>query len=178
VNARALHYSTKASELRREFDRTFAEPQIGDTRLFEDLLAIRLGPDSYALRLSDVSGLFAEKKITRLPSRMPALIGIAAFRGAILPVYDLALLVGYANSATARWLAMAASEPAAFAFDAFEGHLRLSRNAIVAPEDQAGQSRGREVARTADRVRPIVHMPSILEAIKQQQPQHAPRKER
>jgi chemotaxis signal transduction protein len=180
VNGTDLKYSSTASELRHAFDRTFAEAQRFGTVVLEDLLAVRLGTDAYALRLSEIAGLFSDKKITRLPGRIPALIGIAGFRGAILPVYDLALLIGYPNTAAPQWLAMAASDPVAFAFGGFDGHLRLSPDAIAAHKDPSrpSQSHVREVARTRDQALPIVHLPSVLDAIKQQLPHGDVRKER
>ncbi len=170
VNGTELQYSSKASELRHAFDRTFAEAQRFGTVAWEDLLAVRLGPDAYALRLSEIAGLFSDKKITRLPGRVPALIGIAGFRGAILPVYDLALLIGYPSTAAPQWLVMAASDPVAFAFDGFDGHLRLSRDAISAHKDVSppSQSHVRELVRTPGQALPIVHIPSVVDAIKQQ----------
>jgi len=44
--------------------------------------------------MAEVSGLFADKKVTRLPSPVSELSGIAGLRGAVLPVYDLAMLLG------------------------------------------------------------------------------------
>lgn len=180
MNATDVRFATSASELRRAFDRSFAEVQRTGTIPQDDLLAVRLGADPYAIRLSDIAGLFADKQITRLPSRVPALIGIAGFRGVILPVYDLTLLLGYSSTALSRWLVIAAGVPVALAFDAFDGHLRLSRDAIAPAESGTDLSRThvREVARTSGGVRAIVHIPSVLDAIKKQVPQDAVWKER
>jgi chemotaxis signal transduction protein len=180
VNGIDLPSSATAFELGRAFDRTFAEARRFGAVVLDDLLAVRLGPDAYALRLSEIAGLFSNKKITRLPGRVPALIGIAGFRGAILPVYDLALLIGYPSTAAPQWLVTAASAPVAFAFDGFDGHLRLSRDAISAHGDASrpSQSHVRELARTPGQALPIVHIPSVLDAIKQQLPHGDVRKER
>ena len=51
-----------ADELRRAFDRSFAEAPGGapEADALESLLAIRVGGDPYALRLSEIAGLFAD----------------------------------------------------------------------------------------------------------------------
>ena len=53
----------RADELRRAFDRSFAVAPIDEqtTAAAENLLAIRVGPHPYVLRLAEVSGLFADK---------------------------------------------------------------------------------------------------------------------
>src|SRR5882757_7001907 len=114
----------RAQELRRDFDRSFADPPRADTAAQEDLLAIRLGAQGFAMRLSEIAGLFADKKVTRVPSANSALLGIAGFRGAIVPVYDLQTLLGHSDGQTPRWLVIAAAAPVALAFTTFESQLR------------------------------------------------------
>ena len=169
----------RADELRLAFDRSFAEVQRVGAIPHDDLLGVRLGADPYAIRLSEIAGLVADKPVTRLPSRVPWLIGLAGFRGAILPVFDLALLLGYSAAAGSRWLVIAAREPVALAFDTFDGHLRLSRDAIApADSDRGRRTEVRDMARVAGGVRAILHIPSILDTIKTQQPQPTVWKER
>ena len=70
---------THAAELRRDFDRSFAEMPSPGKSSVEDLLAIRLGVQDYALRLSEIAGLFAGKKITPVPGGHRAQLGIVGF---------------------------------------------------------------------------------------------------
>ncbi len=157
----------RAAELRRDFDRGFAEPIRLDPVATEDLLAIRIGAQPYAIRLAEITGLFAGRKITRVPGGHAALSGIAGFRGTLLPVYDLALLLGHAGAQAPRWLVIAAAAPVALAFDTFEGQLRVPRTDILpqtAREDMSAHAR--DVVRTKDFVGPIMHLPSILNATK------------
>ena len=121
----------RAAELRRDFDRGFAEPIRLDPIATEDLLAIRIGGQPHAIRLAEIAGLFAGKKITRVPGGHPALSGIAAFRGALLPVYDLALVLGHAGAQAPRWMVIVAALPVALAFDGFEGQFRVPRTDIL-----------------------------------------------
>ncbi len=168
----------QAGDLRQAFDRSFAEAARRDTTPMENLLAFRLGSAPYAVRLSEIAGLFVDRKITRLPGGAAALLGIAGFRGAIVPVYDLYALLGRSTTETPRWLLIAAGASVALAFEAFDGHLRVPRDAIVLREadEQAGKH-VREFVSMGDLARPIVHVPAILDAISKQVPKAAPGKE-
>ena len=81
-------------------------------------------------------GCSAGKKITRVPGSH-ATCGIAGFRGASLPVYDLQACSAIRARQTPRWLVIAAAAPVALAFEAFEGHLRVSPDAIVPQQSRA-----------------------------------------
>jgi purine-binding chemotaxis protein CheW len=156
----------RASQMRRAFDRAFAEPIRTDTTEEEDLLGIRLGDQACAIRISQIAGVHAGKKVTRVPGSHSALWGIAGFRGSLLPVYDLQLLLGYARAEAPRWLAIAAAAPIALAFATFDGRLRVSRREILPQTMQTdGTQYARDVVRTANAIRPILHLPSILEAL-------------
>jgi chemotaxis signal transduction protein len=144
----------KAAELRRVFDRSFAEVAHSETDQSENLLAISVGRAPYALKLTEIAGLFSDKKVIWVPGPVRELLGIAAFRGTMLPVYDLRALLGHPLDRTPRWLAVTAAMPVALAFDQFDGHAHVNREAIV-----------REVVHAPHFVRPIVHLPSLLEAL-------------
>ena len=73
----------RAAELRADFDRGFADAGARRCRAKHDLLAIRVGTEPCAMRLSEIAGLFADRKITRVPGSKAALLGIAGFRGAM-----------------------------------------------------------------------------------------------
>jgi chemotaxis signal transduction protein len=156
--------------LRESFDRGFAEPAsaaIGDRT---DFLAVRVGGDPYALRLSELLGLVADKRIVKTPSRSDALLGLAGFRGAITPVFDLARLLGYPPADAPRWLALTRDGALiGLAFELFEAHLRVTSEAFV--KDAAGDRPGlRGAVRDSDLTRPILHFPSLLTIIERQAP--------
>jgi chemotaxis signal transduction protein len=168
VSSAGIFATDRVTELRRAFDRSFADAPPSDVASLEDLLEITVSASSYALRISEVSGLFADRKITPLPAAVPELLGITGFRGSILPVYDLAAMLGYpiATATTPRWLAIAAALPVGLAFEAFERHQRISRDAIVPQIRSESQMRHvREVFKSRETVRPIVSVASVLEAI-------------
>jgi len=151
-------------ELRQSFDRGFSDPVSAGAPERENLLAIRLGPDPYALRLSEVAALGADRTITPLPSDRPELLGIAGLRGAIVAVYDLARLLGKASSETPRWLALAQGSLTAFAFSGFEGQLQLPLDAVARAQDP-GQRGLFEVVRDAGVSRPLIHLPALILAL-------------
>lgn len=158
----------QAAELRRAFDRAFAEAPRARAEGFEDLLAIRVGQDPYFLRVAEIGGLYAGKAVTELPASPPELLGIAGFRSAIVPVYDLAALLGQPRGRRQklRWLVLAAHSVVGLAFDQFEGYVRAPRKA-AAPTVEADQEASvvREVVEVEGLRRPVVHVASIVEMI-------------
>ncbi len=158
--------TSRAETLRLSFDRSFAEPVCFDTPSRRDLIAIRSGTETCAIQLSEISGLFVDKKVTYVPGNMSALLGIAGFRRAIVPVYNLTTLLGHDSADIPRWLVTLAKAPIALAFDSFEGHLRID---TCAQDSQSGDGSGRqfvrEIVRTQDGVRSILDLDAVLNAI-------------
>jgi purine-binding chemotaxis protein CheW len=170
MSASASGIAERAAELRVAFDRGFAEPAGLGRAVREALLAVRVDTQSFAIRLSEISGLFADKKVTPVPGSHVALRGIAGFRGSIVPVYDLRILLGQtATSSTAmpRWLVIAAAAPVALAFTAYEQQIRAAHEAFL-PHPSGAEARGftREFVRTRKFSGPLLHLPSVLDAIK------------
>jgi hypothetical protein len=147
----ASQVSRRAAQLRRDFDSSFANPPpaAGETR--QDLLAIRLGTRRFAIRLSEIAGLYAD--------------GIAGFRGSILPVYDLQGLLDLSSGAVSRWLVVAAGAPVAFSFEAFEEQLRVSPGAIKRERAQAKSGFAKEFIQSDGVLRPIIQLSAVLEAV-------------
>jgi chemotaxis signal transduction protein len=154
----------RAEKLRSDFDRGFAVARRADITAKHDLIAIRLGTEPFAIRLVETSGLFADRKITHVPGGTSALLGIAGFRGTLVPVYSLPALLSQSGSQVLRWLVVAAAAPVAFAFDAFEGHLRAPANTILQQQSKA-HGYTPEFIRTGNLVRPVLHLRSIIEAL-------------
>ncbi|HEX3861006.1 MAG TPA: chemotaxis protein CheW [Stellaceae bacterium] len=160
-----------AAALRQAFDRSFAEARPAAPPAVEELLAITLGDEPYALRLSEIDEILAARRITRLPGGGTALLGIAGCRGTIVPVYDLRALLGCGRAGPARWFAMTADATLAFAFETLAAHLRVPHDAFVAHQTDARQRTPvRDFVRLDDELRPIVHLPSLIEALQLQVP--------
>jgi chemotaxis signal transduction protein len=155
--------------LRDDFDRSFTEPARQHDDEYAELLAIRAGGRPYVLRLSQTSGVHSDRPVTPLPGPQPALLGVAGFGGAIVPVYDLAALLGHPVGERPRWLALAAgAPPLALAFHELDGHLRVSTSIIV---DETDGNSGRDVLRgmvpLPGGTRPIVDLPSARAVVHQ-----------
>lgn len=169
TNATSTTLGEKLVHLRRAFDRGFAEsPPHAD--VLTDFLAIRVGTDPYAVRLDDVAGIFADRKITPLPASVSGLLGMAGLRGGVVPVYDLGGLIGYPErDVPPRWLVLIAGRSAALAFDTFDRHLRLPPlDATVDIHADSTRLHVRGAVRDGDLLRPVLHMPSMLAVLERQ----------
>lgn len=156
------HMRTRVDRLRADFDHSFSVP----LRTLDDeaveLLAVGVGGRAYALRLSQTSGLYPERPVTPLPTSVPALRGLAGFAGVVVPVYDLATLLGHPIADEPRWMVLATgTPPLALAFHQLDHHVRVQVTDVV---DGAGaaESRGclRGMVRLPDGDRPIVDVPA------------------
>lgn len=153
----------RAVALRDAFDRVFATPVRADVAVAADLIAIRVGGEPCAIRLAEIAGLFADRKITPVPCGHPALVGLGGFRGALLPAYSLRILLGVSGTQPERWLVIAAATSVAFTFEAFEAHLRASADAIV-PRQTSGPMQGfaRAFMRSGEVVRPVLDLNAVI----------------
>jgi chemotaxis signal transduction protein len=129
----------RIERLRGEFDRSFAEPVRRHDEEHVELLAVRAGGRPYALRLAQTAGLHPDRPVTPLPGPIPALLGLAGFAGTVVPVYDLAALLGHPGGEKPRWLMLASGlPPLGLAFHQLDGHVRVAAGAIVGEEARDG----------------------------------------
>lgn len=165
MSGTAAGLAARAAALRSAFDRSFVAPRRAAASVKEDFLAVRVGGEPYAMRLSEIAGLFVDRWVTPMPAQDAALIGVAGLRGAIVPVYSLPKLLGHPTTQAPRWLVLSAAA-IAFAFEAFDGHLRVPAEVIL-PEQAEGAARGHaaEVIRGAGVVRPVLHLSAIAAAL-------------
>lgn len=169
---------TTARSLREAFDRSFAQPQQQEQRDTEDLLLLRAGGETYAVKAHEIVGIAAGKKIVPVPSSASAFLGMAGIKGSLVPVWSLAVLLGSAQgSKDPRWLLLGSGEmPWALAFDGIEGYAAVERSDIhPASADGAGSEprpsggRGehiREACRAEGRALPVVSLGSVLETLR------------
>jgi chemotaxis signal transduction protein len=167
----------RVRRLREEFDRSFAATVADDRALHEDFLAIRIAGDRYALRLAEVASLHADRALVRAPSLLPELVGIAGFRGALTPVYDLAALLGYPALAGTKWLVVAEwPSPIAFAFETFDAHLRVAVDRVSLNSDAGTALHG--AVHDGRSTLALLHLPSLVEGIAQRIKALGPSQER
>jgi chemotaxis signal transduction protein len=152
---------SRLAELRTDFDSSFAAPVRPHAEDHVELLAIRAGGRPYALRLSQTSGVHPDRPVTALPGPLPSLLGVAGFGGGILPVYDLAALLGHPSGDGLRWLVLAAgTPPLAFAFAGLDGHVRVAADTIITEGHDGGAGCVRGMVPLAGGTRPIVDVPA------------------
>jgi len=169
--SKAPTMSRQANLLKRDFDLSFAQPMRPPPPQTLDLLRIRLGDDPWAVPLTDVSGLYSGKRVTPVPGRTHALLGLAGFRGALAAVYDLPALVGLAPVHIPRWLLVAEERRVAFAFGALDGHLRVEAASILPLGPEGGTAWTRGFIEDGALRRPILHLPALLARLSHQSPQ-------
>ena len=159
----------RLAEMRNAFDRSFAAPPAAVAGETLDLLAIRVAGSPYALRVREIAGLTASKKIVPLPTQRGELLGLAGMRGSLVLVYGLAILLGHTHDhAPVRWLAISGSaEPIALGFAELEGFLRVPLSDVHrSNESDRAKKPISAIARVGDLVRPIVDIPLTVAALK------------
>jgi purine-binding chemotaxis protein CheW len=120
----------RAAELRAAFDRGFAERPASTGAASIDVLKIRLAGEPYGALVAHVASIHVDLRLAPVPSPVAALLGVAAVRGAIVPVYDLRALVGVSAAEPPRWIVLAVDLVRGYAFDGFVGLVRAT--AVVA----------------------------------------------
>lgn len=116
----------RGAALREAFDASFAAPVVAP-RDEELALIVVVGEATVAVRLAGVAQVFLDRPLTPVPSDRPALLGLAALGGAIVPVFDLGRACGRGAATAPRYLLVAAEGGVAFAVDALTGTARLAR---------------------------------------------------
>jgi chemotaxis signal transduction protein len=163
------------AQLRSAFDRSFSVPaQSREDR--ESVIQIRVGGEVFAVRAGHIAGLVKSRKIVPLPSRIPELLGVAALRGSLIPVYDLAALLGISPGVSGpSWLMLVPCDtPIGLAFDGFEGQQE--------PEwlsgEQSARQHVRQLVRIGPAVRAVLDIPGLAETIRKRAGLVEPAKER
>jgi purine-binding chemotaxis protein CheW len=165
-----------ATELRLAFDQTFANLPSEPERDVEDVLAMRVGEERYLLRLHEVAGIQVDRKLVPLPSPMKELLGVIGVRGVMVPIYDLATLLGYAANKEPRWFVMArAPKPIGFAGGAPETLLRVPRSAFALADAERAEPSAHlaGLIRIEDTLRPVIDLASVLRSLDRTRTLHA-----
>jgi chemotaxis signal transduction protein len=165
----AFEFEARTTELRHAFDHSFALPPAQAVADVDDLLAIRVGGSPYGVRLREISGIIARRKIIPVPNAASHLLGVAGLRGAILPVFSFASILGHAAGADLpRWMILSGTDaPIGLGFSDFDGHLRLPRSSFHA-DVGASTATGyvKEVASTKAGVVPVISVSLLVAALR------------
>jgi chemotaxis signal transduction protein len=156
-----------AAMLREAFDRDFAAApaEIRDAGL--PFVRIRAGRHVYAVALSEVTTVLADRPHVALPSAASELLGVAALRGDVVSVFSLSALLGDHGETAPRWLLLVDrnGDKAAFAFDAMEGHLRITADDIATVPDVTALEPIRSSARVSGEMIPILSIAALIERL-------------
>jgi chemotaxis signal transduction protein len=155
-------------QLSRDFDSAFAEIPPPVTPAGGALLALRVAGEPYALRASEISSLARERRVAALPRAPEGFVGLSGLRGMLLPVWDLAVLLGHAGGGSVLWQVQAADEtPWALAFESFDGTLSLPLESL---RPYAGQGPAAAFSTQAapdhGRLRPVLELALLGAAVR------------
>lgn len=134
---------SRATDLRDEFDRSFADAPPEERSALVDLLGVRIGGEPYALPLAQISTVLLDARVTPLPTRSASLLGVTLVRALLVAVYDLRVALGARSDLAPRWIAVAAHHASGYAFDGLDGVLRMPATEL--PSARSGLVRGRVV---------------------------------
>ena len=171
---------SKAAALRQAFDLSFALPPPPASQEVEDLLMLRVAGNPYAIRLRDIAGMVAGRKVVPVPAVTLDLLGLAGIRGGVVPVFGLASILGYGQApGSPRWMILCgAEEPIALAFSDFEGYLRLPKSSLHADENlRATRQYVNQVASTEAGARAVISIPLIMATIRNRSGHNRPARE-
>jgi purine-binding chemotaxis protein CheW len=161
-------FEASIRRLREDFDAQFAKaPPLPEAR--EELRAIRVAREPYALLMGEVGRLARCRAVTPLPGAPPAFVGLVEIRGEVLPLWGLAGLLGYPLPwPPPRWLACCRAAPAwAAAFDGYEGHLRAPLHELK-PFAGGGRAAGLagSLCTSGGLIRPVLSLERLQQSIR------------
>jgi chemotaxis signal transduction protein len=155
-------------ELRRAFDASFEEPARSQELEQEDLLAIQVDSSRFAVRVSELSGVHAFRKVVPLPGALTGLLGLVGIRGRLVAAYRLADLISPGSAeGRPKWLLLCRGDnQVGLAIDGLEAYLRVPRADIhpVQGEEALGEH-VRDVVQCDGIMRGVLSVQSILAAI-------------
>ena len=170
----------RKAQLREAFDSAFALPPVQRDDGREVFLIVGAGSGRYAARLDALLGLERGRKIVPLPSPAPGLLGLAGFRGQLIPVFDLAMLLGASAAGRGsgpgvpqgevargpQWLVLCKGQPAvALAFGRFEGLVLVSSQDVFAgPPGERPSGLAPQTVRVGSHNLSVMDVPSLVAA--------------
>lgn len=162
-------HGSPADALRAAFDAAFSRPARAPDADTVALLAIRVAGAPMAVRVLETAGLMQVRPIVPVPGRRAELLGVSGVRGALVPVYSLARLLGRGDDDPPRWLLLAATargERVGLAVATFERHLvRPAGDLRPATASGSGEAHAPELLVADGTVRPVLSVPSLLRKI-------------
>jgi len=155
-------------ELRRAFDAAFAAPAVQPVDDLATLITIRVAGQAFALRATEITALAKRSRIVPVPSRVPELMGLAGIRGALVPVYDLASILGLSRTNEPQWFVLTQCEAQlALAVDEIEGLIEVRKTNLFTHDTFPSGGHVRQLARIGTDKRAVVDITAVVETIRQ-----------
>lgn len=134
---------------------------------------MRVGDSELCLDLSELSGVALMPRLLSLPGSRRDLLGVVAVRGRILPVFDLAALLGLTGAAglapSMRWMALV-DDQLGFAFERLQAHIDAP---LLSLRDAAARYVRRVVSIETDQ-RGIIDLRSLKDSLSRLDPPSPP----
>ena len=157
-------WTRRVGALKTAFDGTFAVPAQPPAVGAQRVLLLTVGGTPCVVAVEECAGVVPAGAIVRLPSTMSAFRGLTTVRGAVLPVYDLATLLGLEPHPVARpWLLLAAGlHPVALVADSVDGYASVPASVVVTA---AAASHALNVVTIEGTARRLVALERIVKSI-------------
>jgi chemotaxis signal transduction protein len=160
--------SNRLAELRTAFDRTFQLPYQGKSKDVEPMIAFRIAGTPLAVGVQHITGIMKRTVILPVPSIVPELLGVAAVRGVLVPVFNLAAMLELPPSSEPQWfMQMNRETPVALAFDDLEGRVEVERSHVYADETSSRRKHIHQLAAVGSVVRAVIDASGLMESIRQ-----------
>lgn len=154
--------------LRRAFDEAFAAPVVHQAADLATLIAIRVAGQPFALRATEIAALAKSRRILPVPSRVPQLLGLAGIRGVLVPVYDLAAILGLPRANEPQWFVLTERDAQlALAVEEIERLVEIRKTDLVADPPSSSGGHVRQLARIGEETRAVIDIPAVVETIRQ-----------
>jgi chemotaxis signal transduction protein len=163
-------WSRRLSELRRDFDESFARPRSVVESAVQSLIEIRAAGNVFGLRLNEILGIELQRKRTFLPNELSGFEGVVGIRGRVIPVFSLGRLLGADERAMSHepWLIICNSvEPVALSFERLEGCVTAFDSSWVTPSATSSglQKHIHGLLRLESTILPVLQLSSIWKEI-------------
>jgi len=161
----------RLAELQRAFDASFEVPARTREVDYEDMLAIQVQGGRFAVRINELAGVHAVRKIVSLPGGLLGLLGLVGVRGRLVAAYRLADLLGEAPPTPAeghlRWFLLSREDTqVGLAIEGIDAYLRVPKAEVhpVQGDETLGEHVS-DVVRLDGVARGVLNIRSILAAI-------------
>jgi chemotaxis signal transduction protein len=159
----------RLAELQRAFDAAFEVPARTREVDYEDMLAIQVQGGRFAVRINELAGVHAVRKIVPLPGAVLGLVGLVGVRGRLVAAYRLADLLGQAAAPDGRlrWFLLCRDESqVGLAIEGIDAYIRVPKAEVYPVQgDETLGEHVSDVVRQDGVARGVLNMMSILAAI-------------